>query len=84
MTKKTDRLLRDKIRTARDLLTQAETGIDLGDLVQVLGDLRRAAETVESATRTAVERSREAGASWAEVAEPLGTSRQAAQQRYGV
>lgn len=76
-------LLLDKITTARALLEHAVTDLDDADLRQVLRDLHLAAETLDSATRTAVNTARRAGASWADIGHELDLTRQGAQQRYG-
>lgn len=54
-------------------------GADPEDLVE-LAELR---DVVEEAIADAVRGLREGGCSWAQVARGLGTTRQAAQQRYG-
>lgn len=50
---------------------------------ELLPALRDIAELVDGQMRVAVAQCRREGYSWAEIAERLGTSRQAAQQRYG-
>lgn len=55
-------------------------GADPEDL-PALADLHRA---VDDALREAVRGQRDAGFSWADIARGLGTSKQAAQQRFGV
>ncbi len=82
MTTTTD-LLTDKIATALLNARYAESADQLGDVRETIRCLRLLAGTVESATRTAVAQARETGASWADVGELLGVSKQAAQQRYG-
>ena len=54
-------------------------GAELVELLAAATELARAEEGVGRAVRAA----RGAGASWAEVGDALGTSRQAAQQRFG-
>jgi hypothetical protein len=78
-------ILRDKIRAAVDLAQHAERDHDLTKLgwVSVLQDLNLLAQTVASATDSAVRGAREAGLSWAEVAAPLGRTKQAAHERWG-
>jgi DNA-directed RNA polymerase specialized sigma24 family protein len=51
--------------------------------VDALADLLRLATELDAATQTAVEGLRGFGYSWAEIAARLGTTRQAAQQRWG-
>ncbi len=51
--------------------------------VDALADLLRLADEVDTATQTAVAGLRSFGYSWAEIATRLGTTRQAAQQRWG-
>ncbi len=51
--------------------------------VDALADLLRLADEVDTATQTAVTSLRRFGYSWAEIATRLGTTRQAAQQRWG-
>lgn len=76
----TTNLLADKIGSARALLDAAASPTDDLDAVHALG---LAVQTVESATRTAVERARAAGATWEQVGHALAVTKQAAQQRYG-
>jgi hypothetical protein len=77
---RTTRLLTDKIGTARTLLDDAERQDDVYELLHAL-DL--AQQTAQSALHTAVKVARERGASWADVGDAFGVSRQAAQQRFG-
>lgn len=51
----------------------------LDDVARALGNL----DAAESRMRHSVARAREEGATWAEVGEALGVTRQAAQQRFG-
>ncbi|WP_198954785.1 hypothetical protein [Kineosporia sp. R_H_3] len=51
--------------------------------VDALADLLRLAAEVDTATQTAVTGLRAFGYSWGEIATRLGTTRQAAQQRWG-
>lgn len=51
--------------------------------VDALADLLRLAVEVDTATQTAVTGLRTFGYSWGEIASRLGTTRQAAQQRWG-
>ena len=51
--------------------------------VDALVDLLRLGDEVDTATHTAVTGLRSFGYSWAEIATRLGTTRQAAQQRWG-
>jgi hypothetical protein len=54
-----------------------------GGNVVGLADLLALADELDTATRTAVEGLRGFGYSWGEIASRLGTTRQAAQQRWG-
>ncbi|HSY14429.1 MAG TPA: hypothetical protein VK816_00455 [Jatrophihabitantaceae bacterium] len=51
--------------------------------VEGLADLARLSGELDQALSTAVAGLRDCGYSWAEIASPLGTTRQAAQQRWG-
>ncbi len=51
--------------------------------VDALADLLRLGDEVDTATQTAVTGLRSFGYSWAEIATRLGTTRQAAQHRWG-
>ncbi len=82
MTQRTD-LLTDKITTAVLNARYAEQADQAGDVPDTLRCLALLAETVESATRTAVQQARETGASWSEVGAALGVSKQAAHARFG-
>jgi hypothetical protein len=70
----------DKVRSAvgRTDAPRKLAGAELVELVGAAAELCRAEERVGRAVRAA----REAGARWAEVGAALGTSRQAAQQRF--
>lgn len=65
-------------RTVR-ALSRRVAGSDPDDLLLLLELL----EEVDAALDRAVAGQREAGFSWAQIAEPLGMSRQAAQMRWG-
>jgi DNA-directed RNA polymerase specialized sigma24 family protein len=54
-----------------------------GGDVEGMAELLSLADELDAATRTAVEGLRGFGYSWGEIASRLGTSRQAAQQRWG-
>lgn len=54
-----------------------------GGDVDLLPALRDVQVQIDDLMRTAVARCRTEGYSWAEIAQRLGTTRQAAQQRYG-
>lgn len=64
-------------------LTAAATIEGNGDYGDMLGALRLAELAVEHARRAVVRDARAAGQTWQTIADALGTSRQAAQQRYG-
>lgn len=53
------------------------------DYMNAIYDARKARDDAEERLREAVEVARLGGLSWADIAQPLFTSRQAAQQRYG-
>ena len=56
------------------------------DKLAILGELSVAAATIDTARRSlsdAVERARHAGASWSEIGQALGMTRQGAFQRFG-
>lgn len=82
MTK--NELLHDKLHTATVLAetVEAEHQVDVPH-VSILRDLDLLMQTVQSATRTAVESLRASGATWQDIGQALGVSRQAAQQLYG-
>jgi hypothetical protein len=65
---------------ARRLMGELDHGGSPGDAVAAARELSDAAE---DALQTAVERARAAGQSWREIGDVLGTSRQAAFQRFG-
>lgn len=54
-----------------------------GNLTEALHMLREMEELAEEARQIMVTRLRNLGHSWQEIGDALGTSRQAAQQRYG-
>ena len=66
--------------TARCLVEEFTRGTSPGDGVAAARDLSAAAE---AALRAAVDRARAAGPSWRDIGDVLGTSRQAAFQRFG-
>jgi hypothetical protein len=65
---------------ARRLIEEFTRGTSPGDAVAAARDLSAAAE---AALQTAVDRARAAGQSWRDIGDVLGTSRQAAFQRFG-
>lgn len=67
--------LAEHLRDTRDY----DSPTQAADLVQIL---RMIEATAGSATRTAVHEARNRRATWAEIGQALGTSAQAAQQRY--
>jgi hypothetical protein len=66
--------------TARRLVEEFTRGASPGDAVAAARDLSAAAE---AALHAAVDRARAAGQSWRDIGDVLGTSRQAAFQRFG-
>ncbi|MBN9754224.1 hypothetical protein DMP14_01965 [Pseudonocardia sp. Ae707_Ps2] len=66
----------------RCIVTAHGRRIGHGD-IEGLTDLARLAEDIDTAIRHAVTGLRAAGFSWADIATRLGTTRQAAHQRYG-
>ena len=74
-------LLADKLTTAAGIAATADD--DYLTPLERVHAIRRLAETVESALRTAVADARADGASWGQIGTGLGVTRQAAQQRYG-
>jgi hypothetical protein len=66
--------------TARRLVEEYTRGASPGDAVAAARDLSAAAE---AALQAAIDRARAAGQSWEEIGDVLGTSRQAAFQRFG-
>ena len=72
----------DAVRVAADRLIEELTGGDASALAAV-AEARKLAATAERALQAAVDRAREAGHSWADIGMILGTSRQAAFQRFG-
>lgn len=75
-------VLAEKLAALRDLVRSVEDDRhpSTADYLQALS---MAAQTAESALRTAVGVARAEGASWEAVGRWVGVSRQAAQQRYG-
>jgi len=65
---------------ARRLIEEFTRGTSPGDAVAAARDLSAAAEV---ALQSAVDRARTAGQSWRDIGDVLGTSRQAAFQRFG-
>jgi hypothetical protein len=70
------------INAARVSLDDVPDGDQLGPLAAV-GVIRSLARVVEDGMREAVQQARQAGHTWAELGELLGTTRQAAFQRFG-
>jgi hypothetical protein len=68
------------VGTARRLIEEFTRGTSPEDAVAAARDLSAAAE---AALQAAVDRARAAGQSWREIGDVLGTSRQAAFQRFG-
>jgi hypothetical protein len=66
----------------RRIITGHGRRIAGGD-IEGLAELARLSTDVDDAIRTAIAGLRAAGYSWADIAERLGTTRQAAHQRYG-
>lgn len=77
----TQQILTSKTKALADLIAGIDPTYRGGlDTVQAL---RMIAETAQSALTNAVEQARTEQATWADLGDALGTSRQAAQQRYG-
>ena len=72
----------DYARFTRRILTAHGRRIGSGD-IEGLAELSRLAAEIDTVTADAVTGLRAAGYSWAEIAGRLGTTRQAAHQRYG-
>ncbi|WP_242622949.1 helix-turn-helix domain-containing protein [Pseudonocardia sediminis] len=72
----------DYARFTRRILAAHARRIGSGD-IEGLTDLSRLPTEIDAITADAVTGLRAAGFSWAEIAARLGTSRQAAHQRYG-
>lgn len=72
----------DYTRFTRRILAAHGRRIGSGD-IEGLADLSRLAAEIDTAVGDAVTGLRAAGFSWADIAARLGTSRQAAHQRYG-
>jgi hypothetical protein len=68
-------------RLSRSLLRQAETWHDLP--LSALAAQCQVRRCVAELEHMAVKRARELGANWEDIADALGVSRQAIQQRYG-
>lgn len=56
---------------------------DVDDVLDVLARMADAARRLDEARPRVVEAARAAGATWGQIGTALGTSRQAAQMRYG-
>lgn len=77
----TQQILTSKTEALANLISGIDPTYRGGlDTVQAL---RMIAETAQSALTNAVEQARTEQATWAQLGDALGTSRQAAQQRYG-
>ena len=78
-------LLTRVISAARIAVDDAPAGPDPETLepLQAIAVVRSLARVVEEGMREAVQRAREAGHTWAEIGDLLGTTRQAAFQRFG-
>ena len=72
----------DYARFTRRILAAHGRRIGSGD-IEGLAELSRLADEIDSTVTDAVTGLRAAGFSWADIAARLGTSRQAAHQRYG-
>jgi hypothetical protein len=85
MVKSATDVLGDKIAVAAELVAHAQRDYELTHNAweSVLQDLNLLAQTVASATDSAVKSARASGLSWAEIALPLGRTKQSVQQRYG-
>lgn len=82
---RTAELLADKLAAAVELATIAErdASSELADWTEVLDELYALAQTIESATETAVRAARQDGLTWDQIGRYLRVSRQAVHQRYG-
>ncbi|MDJ0954695.1 MAG: hypothetical protein QNJ81_13540 [Acidimicrobiia bacterium] len=69
--------LRDSLRAALDATGEGRTPLD------ALEDLETLDEFVADYSQARVDDARAAGASWAEIADKLGVTRQAAHKRFG-
>lgn len=70
-------------RLAPLALSAAAKALDDGHYVYALEQTRAAQTSLDVLTRTAVRCARSEGKTWEEIGTALGTTRQAAQQRYG-
>lgn len=73
----------DKLAAATDLLTNAQKHTWAGELEEALDVLLQASVDVELALRATVREMREHEWTWQQIADQLGVSRQAVQQRFG-
>jgi hypothetical protein len=84
-----DATCRSAARRQRDAvkpdLTNADAGGTLGEAqpLDLVADARRTLDVAQEQLRDAVDRARAAGHTWQEIGEVLGTTRQAAFQRFG-
>lgn len=78
----TDELLRDKAKCVRDLANDLLRCIDRQDYPDALAAARCLAETATGTLTTTVVAAREHGATWQQIGDELGFTRQAAQQKY--
>ena len=69
---------------ARDSAERARDAFVAGDYTNGLRDLATVEMRVRSAQAAAVKAWRESGATWQQVADVLGTTKQNVQQRFGV
>lgn len=79
---RTAELLDDKVATAKSLAAQAEQANLDSDLPDTIHALSCLAQTAESALRTAVDLARDRGATWQQIGDMFGVTRQAAQERF--
>lgn len=70
-------------RAATEMLERVTSNDDVHEAGFGLMGLDAAADTIRAATGRAVQEMREKGATWATIGAALGTTRSAAQQRYG-
>lgn len=68
---------------ALEPVAMTANAINQDDLLDALGQLRLVELAVNQARRQIVAEARTAGHTWQEIGDTLGTSRQAAQERYG-
>lgn len=73
----------DRLRNRADMLPEQPSEYR-DDTETMLRRLAAISQETNNATRLAVERARTQGLSWTEIADTLGVTKQAAQQRYGV